>query len=308
MKKLLLAAAVAALSAATSVHATSWEVTPYPNVTGASLTRVWSVNDLGVLVGDTESGSFIDDHGHRTWYAFATPNIHNYLAAISNDGTVIGGDGIDSFVDDHGTITHITAPGATQTSVRGISANGRYVAGVAFGTAGAQGFILDRATLTLTSVSGRAGASIAFTDVNDEGVAVGTSLDNSSSVVYDLRTATSTWFDALDGFSFLKFRTVNNAGEIGGMAYGADGHATGIIGSTGDGFTAFDPQDDRTFDVGDLNNVGQAVGGIEYFDGSWQPFVATEVSAVPEPASMLLIGSGLLATGLIGRRRRDSAR
>jgi len=309
MRRRLLAAALAAACAATSVHAASWNLTPYPDVPDSFFTELWSINDRGVVVGTTNAGGFVDDHGHRTWYAFANPSgLNNYLAGISNSGVLIGGDGDTAFIDDHGAITPVSVAGATQTFVRGISSNGRYVVGTWLQGFNAHGYILDRATSQFTLVDGRNGGAVAMTDINDNGVAVGIAANDGASVVIDLHAGTTTWLDAASGFTQLRLLTINDAGELAGRGANASNQLTGVIGSLADGFTAFDPQADGYAFVDHLNDAGQAVGQFLSYTGGGYNFMATQVSTVPEPAPLLLFASGLLAAGLLARRRRDSAR
>lgn len=309
MRKRLLAAAIAALCATTSAHAASWTLEPYADVPGSLYTQLWSINDRGVVVGTTNDGGFVDDHGHRTAYAFANPGgLHNYLAGISNSGVLIGGDGSTAFIDDHGAITPVSVAGAAQTFVRGISANGRYVVGTWLGNTGIHGYILDRQTSQFTFVEGRNGGPVAMSDVNDNGVAVGVAAGDDASVVVDLHAGTTTWLDAADGFTGLRLVTINDEGELGGRATNGNRQYTGVIGNPADGFTAFEPQQDGYAFVDHLNDVGQAIGQFEFYAGGGYNFVATQVSAVPEPTALPLFASGLLAAGLLARRRRDSAR
>lgn len=309
MRKRLLAAAIAALCAATSVHAASWNLEPYADVPGSLYTQLWSINDRGVIAGTTNEGGFVDDHGHRTWYAFANPaGLHNYLAGISNGGVLIGGDGSTAFIDDHGAITPLSVAGATQTFVRGISANGRYVVGTWLGNTGIHGYILDRQTSQFTFVPGRNGGPVAMFDVNDNGVAVGVAASDNASVVVDLRAGTTSWLDAADGFTELRLETINDDGELAGRATQGNQQYTGVIGNLADGFSVFDAQPDGYAFVNDLNDAGQAIGQFQAYSGGGYNFVATQVSAVPEPSPVLLVASGLLAAGLLARRRRDSAR
>jgi hypothetical protein len=300
---------VATLCAATSVHAASWSLTPYPDVPGSYFTELWSINNRGVVVGTTNSGAFIDDHGHRSSYAFPDPSaLGNHLSGISDGGVLVGGDGHTAFVDDHGTLTQIAVPGATQTFVRGISANGRYLAGTWLQGTSIHGYVLDRTTSQMTFVAGRQGGAVAMTDVNDNGVAVGVAGNDDASVVVDLQAGTTTWFDAADGFSQLRLLTINDAGELAGRGVDASHQLTGVIGNLADGFMPFLPQTDGYAFVDSLSDAGQATGEVQFYNGGGFNFVATRVTAVPEPAPVLLFATGLLAAGVLARRRRDAGR
>ena len=307
MNKRILATALAALCAASTVHAASWDLTPYPEVPGSFFTQLWSINDRGVLVGNTNSGAFIDDHGSRTSYTFADPgNPANYLAGMSNGGVLIGGNGSSAFIDDHGTFTQLSIQGATQTFVRGISPNGRYVVGTWLQGFNIHGYVFDRTTSQLTLVNGRDGGPVSMGDINDSGVAVGVAGNNDATVVFDLKTGSSTWLDAADGFSGLRLLTINDAGELGGRGIDANHQFTGVIGNLADGFTAFDPMSGGYAYINNLNDAGQAIGEVRFSNGGVYEFVAAQVSTVPEPAPVMLFAAGLLAASLLARRRRDS--
>jgi hypothetical protein len=307
MRKRPLATAIAVLCAATCVHAASWDVVPYASVPGSFFTQLWSINDRGVIVGNTNAGGFVDDHGHRTWYAFADPHgLGNYLAGSSNAGVLIGGDGNTAFIDDHGTITPLSVAGATQTFVRGISPDGRYVVGTWLQGTSLHGYIFDRQASQFTFVQGRNGGNVSMADINDSGVAVGVAGGDNASVLVDLHAGTTTWLDAADGFSELRLLTINDAGELAGRGADANRKFTGVIGNLADGFTAFDPLPDGYAFIDQLNDAGQAVGEVRYDNGGGFEFVATQVSTVPEPAPLLLFASGLLAAGLLARRRHSA--
>lgn len=303
MRKTFLGAAAALAVTVTSSQATSWNIQPFAEVPGAAYTQARAINDAGVIVGDTDTYGFIDDHGTRSVY---TTVADSTLAAISNDGVLVGNGQVDSFIDDHGAITTVSVPGAAMTIARGISPNGRYVSGVYLSGVDldeSQGFILDRSTSTLTRVLAPSGSFVNMLQgINDEGIAVGNGGSANQGFVYDLGTGISTYYGSLNGFTHLHLRAVTDGGELAGWASGPTG-TVGIIGTVAGGFSTLSFAQGVPAIEG-LNDAGVAVGFWDDSNGDEHAFVATPLTAVPEPASWGL----LLAGALVLAARRPRAR
>jgi hypothetical protein len=299
IKNLAAAAALGALACATTV-ASAATITPYA-LPGATTTSLWSVNDHGVLVGTYDGGGFIDDHGTIT--TVNLPGSPGYVAGISNDGLAVGSDGTTSFFYKAGVLTPFTIAGQDETLLRGISANGRYAAGVAYTDAGgSEGFVLDLSNNSLSTFAPPAGFNFnAVQGVNDAGVAVGSLNGSGGAIVFDSTLGTMSALPALDGLHWVRARTIDDAGDIGGWAFNDDGKWVGFLDTAAGGLTVYDFGSNDTVIYG-LNNSGLAVGSYENDDGIDHSFVVN-LSAVPEPASGALMAFAMLV-GVIGVARR----
>ena len=303
--KLAAVAAMGALAFASSTAfaATHYVVSPY-SVAGSVSTQLWGLNDHGVLVGSDDNGGFIDDHGTLTTIGTAG----TFVAGISNGGLAVGSDGIHSFFYDAGVLTPFAVAGADATLIRAISANGRYVAGVFTTASGdSDGFVWDNQTSTLSTMVPPAGAEYAVVQgVNDSGVATGNLNAGFGSVLFDSQAGTTSFFTELDGLNPLRFRAIDDAGDIGGWAF--DGHdVVGFIDKAGEGVHTFDLGTAGGTYIYALNNVGQAVGYDLDADGNARSFTVA-ASVVPEPSSAPLMAFAFLAGCARLAKRRGAAR
>jgi len=300
----ILAATAIALAFAAPAHAASYTVTPYATP-GSTFTQLWGVNDHGVLAGGDDGGGFIDDHGTIT--SVNLPGSPGFVTGVSNAGTAVGSDGTSSFLYQGGVVTPFAVPGSDSTLVRGISANGRYVAGVFTTSAGAfDGFVWDSTTSTFSTIEGPGGLPVAVVQgVNDNGVAVGSLSGGNGSFLFDAAHGTTGYFTEAYGLTFLHLRAIDDAGDLGGWGLDAQGTLVGFLGTLDTGFTTFDLGATSTLIYG-LNNAGEAVGYYDDANGGLHSFVVT-TTAVPEPASTPLMLMGLGAVGLAVRRRKATA-
>jgi len=297
-KQAAVAALVALACAATAASAAS--ITPYM-VPGSTSTELWGINDAGVLVGSFDDGGFIDDHGHVT--TVNLPGSPGYVAGISNDGLAVGSDGTTSFFYKMGVLTPFSIAGEEQTLLRGISTNGRYATGVAYGADGrTEGFVLDLLDDRLTTIAPPAGANItAIQGVSNAGVAVGSLNGSRGSMLFDSVGGTTTWFPTPDGLSFVRLRAIDDAGDLAGWAFTDDGKWVGFLDTATGGVSTFDLGSNDTLIYG-LNNAGLAVGSYENDDGVDHSFVVN-LSVVPEPSTTALMALALVA-GALGLARR----
>jgi len=293
-----LAAMVALVCAPTAASATS--IVPYA-VAGSTSTLLWGVNDAGVLVGSYDGGGFIDDHGVITTVNLA--GSPGYVAGISNDGVAVGSDGTTSFFYQGGVLTPFAIAGEDQTLLRAISSNGRYAAGIAYDADGnTEGFVLDRVSNQISTLAPPAGLSVVVLQgVNDDGVAVGNVTGAGGSMLFDSVSGTATYFQALDGLVKVRARAFDDAGDIGGWGFNADGKWVGFLDTAAGDVTLFDLGSNSTVIYG-LNNAGLAVGSWENDDGIDHSFVIN-LTAVPEPSTLVLMALGLAAIAVRRHRR-----
>jgi hypothetical protein len=295
--------AAAAIVIATSAQATA-TVTPY-DVPGSSSTSLWGVNDHGVLVGGDDNGGFIDDHGVITTVNLGgTPGV---VTGISNTGVAVGTDGTNSFIYQAGVTTAFAVAGADSTQIRGISSNGRYIAGVSTSPAGHfDGFVWDNVTSTLSPIVGPSGLNVGVVQgVNDNGVAVGSLSGSHGGLIFDSVHGTTSYYTDAYGLTSLRFRGIDDAGDVGGWAIDADGDMVGFFGTLSGGFDTFKLGEGGTLVYG-LNNLGEAVGSYTDADGFSHGFIASP-SAVPEASSAATMAFSLLVLGARLARRRKAA-
>lgn len=208
---------------------------------GATATELFGINRFGQAVGAATIG------GKTLGFLFSgsgflvlptPPNGNSYFATgITENGLIVGntcpyGDcfttgGLDSgFIFEGGIYTTFNVPGALQTNIRGISSNGRYLAGdrlipVPGGGTTNVGWAYDRATGKFTYIGGGSDSVIVAQGVNNSGQVVGNGVFDPSTTrrgfLADLVMGTrETLSIAGVGDTNVIPRAVNNLGSSGG--------------------------------------------------------------------------------------------
>ena len=278
-------------------------------VPGADSTTFWDINDRGQIVGDAALGAvtrpFVFEHNAFRFLDIPFGGTSAWAAGISNDGLIVGTvfddvGGSTGYLFDGSAYMPLNLPGGTNSIVRRISSDGRYVTGYAdTAEVAVQGFVLDRNSNQYTLIDTLDPLSV-VQGVTNGGVAVGSVRGSAPGVPIHAFT-----FDSASGQidyptvgSFLspRFRDINDSGFIAGFDLPT---GTAFVFRNGDVLQTLSVGDGVTFAYG-INNFNRIVGYYQVESGQVAAFLATPV---PEPGAWLLLSVGLLALVAFKARR-----
>ena len=319
--KLAALAALATCAAAAQAAAYNFTTIAQP---GTDTTAIWDVNNSGQIAGNSQNlttfdlQAFVYSNGVFTTLTGPLGSISTTAFGITDNGTVVGSYYTSKSLDADGNMvfgpersyifngssyTTIEVAGATQTQARGVSPDGRYVAGFySSDTVSGQGFVFDTASSSFAFVGG--GGTDSFTimqGINSSYTAVGSDITfidpivTRTGIIYDIATDSRTDV-VVAGAVQTAFRAIDDTGVISGW-YNNTGAAHGFTGYPGAIQTIDVPGADSTFVQGSNNN-GILVGQYRIGDRMFS-FVATPV---PEPETWALMLGGIAVLAL--RRRR----
>jgi uncharacterized membrane protein len=295
------------LAGAAPATATTYTAIDYP---GATSTIAYGINNTGKIVGNYSYGGgpppsipvargFVKTGTVFSSFDFPTGSSSFAFAYGINDAGAIVGRYSDSSYKNHGFLLTIAGysiidyPGATSTEADGINDAGAIV-GRYLDSSGAHGFVK----------TGSVYSSFEFpiglyfpTGINDDGEIVGYYYDSSYKIHGFLLT--SAGYSTIDYPSayVTQANGINDAGEIVGfyVLSGSMSITHGFL-LTSEGYSTIDYLGATSTIAYGINDAGAIVG--RYLDSSGaHGFLIT--TTAPVPASMLLLGSGLLA--LVGR-------
>ncbi len=280
-----------------------------------AFTQLLGINNAGTIAGYYGDGTVVPNNG----FTLVLPNSYtseNFPAAAQTQAIGINNTGwTDGFYVDSGGTTHgftfsggiynnVDPPGTTFNQLLGINDGG---AAVGYSS-------LDPTGMTLQLAFKETGGSFTYLNgflpsgagnnqavgINNAGTVAGFFVD-SGGVTHGFLLVgnTETTLD-YPGATFTQAFGVNNHGEVVGIYIDASMVQHGFTYLGGVWQTVDDPLGIGTTLINGVNDLGQLVGFYVDASGNTDGFAA---SPVPEPGTLMLLGSGVLA-GLGGLRRK----
>jgi probable HAF family extracellular repeat protein len=323
---------VIAIAATASAQAVQYQITSLPSPGTGPVVQAFGINNAGQVVGSTASASgqqaFLYSAGAYSFLSGPTGALGASATGIADNGKIAGSyydtQSVDpvtgaitpgpshAFVLSGGSYTVFDAPNATFTQARGISPDGRYVAGYSTSANNqSSAFVYDTSNSNFINLNRPNSINSFAQGINAAGVVVGSdfltqpgSATQRVGFTYDINTGQRNDF-AFAGYTRTAFRGINNNGVIAGWLQKSDASgnvvSVGFVGSP----TAYDvitvPGATDTFVQG-INDAG-VISGYYNLGNQAIGFIATPV---PEPQSLALMLGGVVALVTLGRRLQTS--
>ena len=282
-----------------------------------TFTQALGINDSSTIVG-YGNGSIFNGFELTLPNTFTRQNVPGanggtQVIGISGGGTTVGfsitGGVTNGFAQNGGTFTTVDQPGTVFNQLLGISKSGTVAAGYssATDTAGMTGQVAytvsggpSFSSPTFTPVPLPVNMNSQATGVNDAGTIVGFYQYNGAGDLTSFVdvSGTVTPFQPFGSMSSVALG-INSLGDIVGDYVDAGGMMHGYLDANGV-FTSFDPTGSTGTTANGINDLGQIVGFYTAANGDTIGFLAQ----VPEPATLVLFGSGLAGLAFVRRRKR----
>ncbi len=306
--------ALVCISLSSFVWAAPYAFQSIANPADPAFTQLLGINNSSVIAGYYGDGTAIPNNG----FTLVLPNSftpENFPAAAQtqviginntgwNDGFYVDGAGATHGFTFSGSFTTVDAPATAFNQLLGIN-DGLTAVGYSS---------LDPTGMTMQRSFSESGGTFTYLDgflpagtqnnqavgINNAGLVVGFYFDATGMAHgYLLNGSTLTSLDYPSAMDTLAFG-INNHGEIVGVYIDSSMVQHGFTYSGGTWTTVDDPNGIGTTTINGLNDKGQLVGF--YVDGN-DNTIGFVASPTPEPGTLALLGSGVLAGLGVFRRK-----